>query len=127
VPTWLQVRRTGEVARLRICTFYALGCATAAFTVNSPWLFGRTVTVIAWLTTAIMFLVVGFRPGYKRRQLLVVFLSLACSVRAFGSLYPDPMISDFLLRGCVYLMLAVALTRDIASPVIREHERLQHG
>jgi hypothetical protein len=74
-----------------------------------------------------MFLFVGFRPGYKRRRTLVVFVSLACSVRAFGSLYPDIDIGTFLLRGFVYLMLAVALTRDIASPTIREHERFQNG
>lgn len=127
LPTWMYVRRHGETVRLRLCTFYALASLAVGIFANAPWLFGRAVTIVLWTLAAIMFLVVGFRPGYKRRRTLVVILALATSVRAFGSLYPDPDLNSFMLRGFVYLMLAVALTRDIASPSIREHERLQHG
>lgn len=119
---WWHVRRAGERRRLAWCAFYGFGCAVIGITANRPWLLGRPVTIILWTATAVMFLVVGYRPGYKRRRTLVGLLSAAAMVRAFGSLYPDPSISNFLLRGFVYMMLAVALTREIATYPIRELE-----
>jgi hypothetical protein len=117
---WVYVRRAGETRRLKWCLFYGFGCAVIGVTANAPWLFGRGVTVTVWSLTAIMFVVVGFRPGYRRRRTLVMLLSLAAAIRAFGSLYPEVSFSNFLLRGFVYLMLAVALTRELSGFPIRE-------
>jgi hypothetical protein len=83
-------------------------------------LFGRWPTVVAFELAALMFLVVGVRPGMKRRRTLVGLLAFATMLRALGPAYPHFDASAFALRGSVYVMLTTSLTLLIAQYPIHE-------